>query len=107
MGDGFQLNGDLLVSDNGNRRIQVFGREGQYRWALADGTGPGGFRIPSPRGLFADGLGRIYVTTGWDGCFILDEYGGLLAAFDYFEQPLEGFSQADDIGMLIGRILTP
>ncbi len=55
--------GDIYVVDNGNTRIQVFDKEGQYLRTIGRrGQGPGEFRGPS-RVFVNDLNGEIYV---WD-----------------------------------------
>lgn len=58
-------NGNLLVTDTGNKRVQVFDKEGNYiRQFGIGGAGDGQFN--EPVGLAQDGQGNIYVADTWN-----------------------------------------
>jgi DNA-binding beta-propeller fold protein YncE len=57
--------GRLLVSDTGNKRIQIFDREGNYLAQFGHpGTGNGDFN--EPVGVAVDSGGNIYVADTWN-----------------------------------------
>ncbi len=57
--------GRLFVSDTGNKRVQIFDREGNYIDQLGkEGSGPGEFN--EPVGLAIDGGGNVYVADTWN-----------------------------------------
>lgn len=61
----FTPNGELLVTDTGNKRILVFDRNGRFLRAHGgDGRLPGQFR--EPVGLAVDASGRVYVADAWN-----------------------------------------
>ncbi len=58
-------NGELLVTDTGNKRIQVFDLNGRFLRAHGgEGRAPGQLR--EPVGIAVDGAGRIYVADAWN-----------------------------------------
>jgi DNA-binding beta-propeller fold protein YncE len=57
--------GRVFVADTGNKRIQVFGPDGQFLLALGGpGSEPG--RFNEPVGLKFDGAGRLWVADTWN-----------------------------------------
>jgi uncharacterized protein (TIGR03663 family) len=57
--------GNLYVTDTGNKRIQVFDPNGRFLRALGgEGTGPGQFR--EPVGLAFDPQGNLWVADTWN-----------------------------------------
>ncbi len=50
-------NGDIYVSDSGNKRIQIFTATGKFKKVLA----PPQFDVAYPRGIALDGHGRLFV----------------------------------------------
>ncbi len=73
--------GDILVSDSLNFRVQVFSSGGRFLRAFgAAGDGPGYFM--RPRGVASDSDGNIYVVDGlFDNIQIFDRECRLLMAF--------------------------
>ncbi len=61
----FDNNGHLLVSDTGNKRIQVFDREGNYVAQFGQ-TGTGNGEFNEPVGLAVDATGNVYVADIWN-----------------------------------------
>lgn len=58
-------NGNLLVADTGNKRVQVFDLEGKYITMFGgDGTDAG--KMKEPVGLAVDSAGNIYVADTWN-----------------------------------------
>lgn len=74
-------NGDIIVSDSLNFRVQVFSPEGRFLSALGRmGDVPGTFS--RPKGVASDSDGNIYVVDGlFDNVQIFDKRGRLLMAF--------------------------
>jgi len=57
--------GNVYVTDTGNKRIQVFDQTGRFVRALgSEGSGPGQFR--EPVGLAIDASGNLYVADTWN-----------------------------------------
>jgi sugar lactone lactonase YvrE len=57
--------GEVLVTDTGNKRIQVFDESGTFKRSFgSEGTTPGQFR--EPVGLAVDREGRVYVADTWN-----------------------------------------
>lgn len=57
--------GNLLVTDTGNKRVQVFDLDGHFITMFGgDGTAPGKFK--EPVGLAVDSSGNIYVADTWN-----------------------------------------
>ena len=57
--------GNVYVTDTGNKRIQVFDPNGRFVRAIGgDGTAPGQFR--EPVGLAFDSAGNLYVADTWN-----------------------------------------
>lgn len=57
--------GNVLVSDAGNKRVQVFDLAGKYITMFGgDGTDPG--KLKEPVGLAADASGNVYVADTWN-----------------------------------------
>jgi len=57
--------GRVFVTDTGNKRVQVFGPEGQFLLAFGGpGSEPG--RFDEPVGLKFDGSGRLWVADTWN-----------------------------------------
>ena len=55
--------GRIYVCDVGNRRVQVYDRDGRYLKTLGrQGQGPGEYALPM--GIFFDGLGDAYINSG-------------------------------------------
>jgi sugar lactone lactonase YvrE len=58
-------NGNVLVMDTGNERIQAFDQQGRFlRMVGRDGSEPGQFR--EPVGIALDADGRVYVADTWN-----------------------------------------
>jgi len=58
-------NGDVLVTDTGNKRVQVFNSEGRFISMFGgDGTEPG--KMKEPVGIAVDSKGNIYVADTWN-----------------------------------------
>jgi streptogramin lyase len=58
-------NGNVVVSDAGNKRIQVFDSEGRFITMFGgDGTDPG--KLKEPVGLAVDSEGNVYVADTWN-----------------------------------------
>jgi DNA-binding beta-propeller fold protein YncE len=75
------INGDVVVSDEKNNRVQVFNEKGEFvRTFGSGGTGNGEFK--EPRGVAVDSKGNIWVTdTGNDRVQEFNEKGEYLAQF--------------------------
>lgn len=59
------LDGQLIVSDDFNHRIQIYGKDGQLKTSFGGkGKGPGEFMYP--RGAAVDPEGNIYVADSWN-----------------------------------------
>lgn len=73
--------GELYVSDTGNKRIQVFGLDGTFhRMFGGEGSAPGQFR--EPVGLALDAQNHVWVADAWNHRVQeLDARGQPLAAF--------------------------
>jgi sugar lactone lactonase YvrE len=57
--------GNVYVTDTGNKRVQVFDPNGQFLRAIGgEGSGPGQFR--EPVGLALDSAGNLYVADTWN-----------------------------------------
>jgi sugar lactone lactonase YvrE len=57
--------GEVLVTDTGNKRVQVFDERGTFKRAVGtEGTAPGQFR--EPVGIAVDREGRVYVADTWN-----------------------------------------
>jgi streptogramin lyase len=57
--------GNVYVTDTGNKRIQVFDQTGRFVRAIgSEGSGPGQFR--EPVGLAIDASGNLYVADTWN-----------------------------------------
>ncbi|HEX2986607.1 MAG TPA: flippase activity-associated protein Agl23 [Chloroflexota bacterium] len=57
--------GNVIVSDAGNKRVQVFDRDGKFITMFGgDGTEAG--KLKEPVGIAADGAGNIYVADTWN-----------------------------------------
>ena len=50
----------LIVSDSGNKRVQVFNQDGGWLWTI-DGSGSGDHSLKDPCGLALDPDGNIHV----------------------------------------------
>ena len=61
----FDNNGHLLVSDTGNKRVQVFDREGNYL-AQFGSTGINDGQFNEPVGLAVDADGNVYIADTWN-----------------------------------------
>jgi len=74
-------NGDIIVSDALNFRVQVFSRKGRFRFAIGRmGNSPGTFS--RPKGVASDSDGNIYVVDAlFDNVQVFDKDGRLLMAF--------------------------
>ena len=58
-------NGNVLVTDTGNKRVQVFDSKGRFVSMFGgDGTDPGKFK--EPVGIAIDSAGNIYVADTWN-----------------------------------------
>ncbi len=61
----FDRNGHVLVTDTGNKRVQVFDKDGNFITQFgAPGTAPGEFN--EPVGIAVDEAGLIYVADVWN-----------------------------------------
>jgi len=74
-------NGNIVVSDSLNFRVQVFSADGSFlREFGGAGDSPG--RFARPRGVAVDSEGHIYVVDAlFDNVQVFDEEGRLLLAF--------------------------
>lgn len=81
-------NGDLLVADTSNYRIQRFTAEGAFVRSYGTvGNGPGSFA--RPKGIAVDQTGRMYVgDAAFENVQVFDGAGQLLL---YFGQPSDSF----------------
>ncbi len=61
----FDRQGRLLVTDTGNKRVQVFDREGNFI-AQFGGAGAGPGQMNEPVGIAVDDAGNIYVADVWN-----------------------------------------
>jgi uncharacterized protein (TIGR03663 family) len=58
-------NGNVLVTDTGNKRVEVFDSQGKFLSLFGgDGTAPGNMR--EPVGVAVDAAGNIYVADTWN-----------------------------------------
>jgi DNA-binding beta-propeller fold protein YncE len=75
------LNGDIIVSDALNFRVQVFSPEGRFLFTFGRmGDAPGTFS--RPKGVAADSDGNMYVVDAlFDNIQVFDKRGRLLMAF--------------------------
>ncbi len=75
------LEGDIIVSDSLNFRVQVFGSDGTFKHAFGEaGDGPGYFA--RPKGVASDSDGNIYVVDAlFDNVQMFDSEGRHLMAF--------------------------
>jgi DNA-binding beta-propeller fold protein YncE len=75
------LNGDIIVSDALNFRVQVFSPEGRFLFTFGGmGDAPGTFS--RPKGVAADSDGNLYVVDAlFDNIQVFDKTGRLLMAF--------------------------
>jgi DNA-binding beta-propeller fold protein YncE len=75
------INGNVVVSDEKNNRIQVFNEKGEFQRKFGtEGTGHGQFK--EPRGVAVDSKGNVWVTdTGNDRVEEFNETGGYLSEF--------------------------
>jgi len=81
---------EVVVADQPNARLLVFGLDGSYRRCIGrQGSTPGRFAFP--KGLAVDRLNRIYVADAFQGDLqVLDGNGGFVAALAGFgERPGE------------------
>lgn len=75
-GVSFTPDGDLVVADTGNKRIQYFSDGGAYLRSVPGEDGPNPFR--GPRRAVADRDGTLYVADPPAGCvFVFDGKGNL------------------------------
>lgn len=74
-------NGNVLVTDTGNKRVQLFDPQGRFLSMFGgDGTEPGKFK--EPVGVAVDGAGNVYVADTWNRRIQkLDPSGQPLAQF--------------------------
>ncbi|MCA9482768.1 MAG: NHL repeat-containing protein [Nitrospina sp.] len=64
-GMAWTADGDLIVADDFNHRIQVFDHDLKLKTQFgAKGKGPGEFQYP--KGMALDGAGNLYVTDSWN-----------------------------------------
>jgi len=54
-------NGNVIISDSGNDRVQVFNKLGQFAYYLGEGAKGGKVSFVNPRGVGVDAKGTIYV----------------------------------------------
>ena len=74
--------GNIYVSDSNNGRVQVFDRDGRYKFTFASSEK----RLFSlPRGIAVDGLGRIHVVDVFNHKVLVFDHNGSLL-FTYGEQ---------------------
>ncbi len=75
------INDDVVVSDEKNDRVEVFGEKGEFLRAFgSEGSGNG--RFAGPRGVAVDAKGNIWVTdTGNDRVEEFNEKGEYLSQF--------------------------
>ncbi|MFQ5443143.1 MAG: NHL repeat-containing protein [Nitrospinales bacterium] len=59
------LDGDLIVTDDFNHRIQIYGKDGQLKTSFG-GKGKGDGEFMYPRGAAVDPEGNIYVADSWN-----------------------------------------
>lgn len=73
--------GNLIVADTGNHRIQVFDAQGQPKFSAGTlGSGEGQFN--EPRGVAVDAQGNIYVADTWNARVVkLDPTGKFLKSW--------------------------
>ncbi len=70
-------NGDILVAEAGNRRVQRFSPQGQYLGTLF--SQPNRYKIEKPGPLYIDHRGRIYVgDLSGNKVVVLDEQGNVV-----------------------------
>ncbi|MFQ6108811.1 MAG: NHL repeat-containing protein [Candidatus Aminicenantales bacterium] len=82
-----EVNGEVIVSDFLNRRIQVFDYDGNWLRAIYGGGMLGSSAVDRPQGLAVDEQGRIYVVDSHQACiFIVDRYGAPLATLGEYGQ---------------------
>lgn len=74
--------GRVLVADTGNKRVQIFDKDGQFITQFGGGgLEPG--RLDEPVGIAADAQGRIAVADTWNGRIqTFDRNGTPIAAWD-------------------------
>ncbi len=61
----FDREGRLLVTDTGNKRVQVFDRDGNFITQFG-GAGAGDGQLDEPVGIAVDANGNIYVADTWN-----------------------------------------
>lgn len=109
--------GQLYVTDTGNKRVQVFNRQGDFLWEFGGaGAGPGRLDEPVGIAISADG-GEVFVADTWnlrvqvfapDGDFIRQ---WSVPVWDVANPDLKPFVAVDDAGQVYvsdstqGRVL--
>lgn len=90
--------GEVLVADQLNSRVQIFGLDGTFKSCIGVKTGAGADVFVMPQGIWADAIGRIYVTDAFEGWVrVVDRQGAILATF----------GGVGDAGVGPGRLVTP
>jgi len=95
--------GHLFVTDTGNKRVQVFNRQGEFLWEFGgQGSEPGQF--DEPVGIAVSAEGKVYVADTWnrrvqvltlDGHF-LHQWG--VPVWDVADLELKPFLAVDEAG---------
>lgn len=92
--------GNLYVLDNGNARIQVFGKDGAFVRSLgAEGEGPGEFQIPGMLAVSASGDVAVF-DMGQGRISVLDRTGAL--EWDAVTAPVQDLAFTDAGLLLVG-----
>jgi uncharacterized protein (TIGR03663 family) len=92
-GIAVDTNGRVLVADTGNKRVQIFDKDGQFITQLGGGGLDQG-RFDEPVGVAVDAKGNIVIADTWNGRVqVLDSTGTPLAAWD-----IDGWLEKDLVG---------
>jgi DNA-binding beta-propeller fold protein YncE len=85
--------GRVLVADTGNKRVQVFDKDGQFITQMGGGGLDQG-RFDEPVGVAVDAKGNIIIADTWNGRVqVLDSMGAPLAAWD-----IDGWLDKERVG---------